>query len=202
MQVSLLGKELSIGHLDHFGDLGALFQIGNYSRLEENKSSITMAQYLALQATDEFIKTVSSEINEPAIRTKRGKGGSTSAHLYILLDAAAHLSPKLKLEMYKIFVEGKLLQWRDMSGDKFIDLNLRLSLTADDVLGKPSHHGHYTTLAKIIKSRILPEGHAGWNYTSHDALSERTRIETFLSEALKNGLVRDWEHLKELAGKV
>lgn len=202
MQVQILNHTLTIGHLDLFGDLGMLFQAGNAVRFGEGKPAITLAKYIALNSTSEFIAAVSEDIGCPAVRATKGKGGGTSAHLYILLDAAAHLSPKLKLEMYKIFVEGKLLQWRDRSGDEYIELNLQLSFSAEIALGKPSHKGHYIQLAKIIKSRILPENHSGWNYADPSQLHERARIEQALSFCLKNGFVKDWDHLKELAGKV
>ena len=70
--------------------------------------------------------TLAKTIESPLITTKRGKGGGTWAHLYILLDAAARLDPQFKHKMYKTFVEGKLLQWRDDGGDEFINLNIAI----------------------------------------------------------------------------
>ena len=58
--------------------------------------------------------------------TKRGKGGGTWAHLYILLDAATFLDPDFKYQVYKTFVEGKLLQHRDESGDRYKPFNMAI----------------------------------------------------------------------------
>jgi hypothetical protein len=130
MTVTLLDGALEIGHLDMFGDLNAIFSIGNRMRVSKGLPLIRIEQWRTLTGVKEFMKRVGEEIGEPALRTARGKSGGIKAHLYILLDAAAYLSADLKLEMYKKFVEGKLLEWRDRSGDNFIELNASLALNA------------------------------------------------------------------------
>lgn len=158
--------------------------------------------YLGLTCTQDYLLYLANKegIQEP-IRTKRGKGGGTWAHLYILVDAAMYLSPELKTEIIKVFVHNRLLQVRNDSSDDFIELNAQIALCAQDVFGKPSHNGHYINLAKIIKSRVLSEGEE-WNNACSDKLMERDRIEISLTTMLRCGVVRDWEHLKELAAKV
>lgn len=199
MEVELLGDVLRIGHRDKFGSLIDLFEIGNRWRIQNGLKPIRHDKWLALTATKDFIEEVSKDIGEPAKRTKRGKGGGIWCHLYVLLDAATHLSPVLKLEIYKKFVDGKLLEWRDRSGDNFIELNAAVALAAEDVFGKPAHVGHYTNLAKIIKSRCEVEN---WNIAEPYQLQQRAVIEDRLATMLRAGVVRDWDHLKELASKV
>lgn len=199
MQVKLLDGILQIGHKDYFGSLIDLFHIGNQWRNRHGMKIIRHDKWLALTSTKDFIELVSQKINRSAIKTKRGKGGGIWAHLYILLDAAAYLSPELKYEIYDKFVQGKLLEWRDRSGDDFIDLNATIALNAESVLGKPAHLGHYITLSNIIKKRC---GVENWNLADKEQLVKRAQIEEFLAKALKAGVVRDWDHLKELAEKV
>jgi hypothetical protein len=196
MKVILLDQTLEIGHLDHFGSLKDIFLIGNKWRALNDRKVLRHDQWLALEGTKNFIESVSKKIGEPATRSKSGKSGGIWAHLYILLDAASYLSPELKLEVYDKFIEGKLLEWRDRSGDNFIELNASIALAAEDVFGKPSHRGHYITLAKIIKQNVKVED---WNLADASQLHNRSRIEEALATMLKTGVVRDWDHLKKLA---
>lgn len=199
--VNILDGELPIEHKTYFGSLQALFRIGNKHRALKDLPVLRPEQWLNMRSTKEFIDIVSKRIGEPALRRKRGGrgGGESWAHLYVLLDAAAYLSPELKLDIYEKFVQGKLLEWRDRSGDNFIDLNAAVALNAEEVFGKPAHKGHYINLAKIIRKRC---GVENWNRADHKQLQERARIEEALATMLKAGVVRDWDHLKELAEKV
>ena len=196
MEVDLLGKVLRIGHNDKFGSLIDIFSIGNNWRSSNGLKLIRHDQWLALEGTQDFISKVSSSIGEAATRSKRGKGGGIWAHLYILLDAAAYLSPDLKLEIYEKFVNGKLLEWRDRSGDNFIEMNAMIALHGESLFGKPPHTGHYINISKCIRERCAVDK---WNLASHNQLVERTRIEEALATMLKARVVKDWDHLKELA---
>lgn len=202
MQVDFKHGVLEIEHLTMMGDLAQLFSIGNVYRHQKGLNSVNMDRYTASQAAREFSLSVSNKIGYSSVISKKGKRGGTKAHLYILIDAAMYLDADFKLEVIDRFVNDKLLQWRDTSGDKYGDLTNSIKEEAGKVLGKPAHTGHYVNLAKKINARILPEGHLGWNYATGEQLRERTRIEEALCLCLKNNLVRDWDHLKELAGKV
>ena len=195
MQVTLLDGTLKIGHKDHFGSLTDLFAIGNKWRIENDLKPIRHDKWLAMQGTKDFLAQVTLDIGEPATRSKRGKGGGIWSHLYILLDAATYLSPELKLEVYRKFIEGRVLEWRDLSGDNYIELNAQLVLTAEEILGKKAHVGHFVTLANTIKKRLEVDD---WNLASPIQLRDRTRIEVALTTILRSGVVKDWSHLKTL----
>ena len=199
MEVSILGGKIKIGHKDMFGSLVDLFQVGNAWRIQNGLKMIRHDKWLALDGTKNFIERVSKEIDESAIRSKRGKGGGIWAHLYVLIDAAAYLHPDLKLEIYKMFVENKILEWRDRSGNNFIELNAAVALNAEEVFGEPAHKKYYIQLANIIRNRCQV---STWNIASPDQLKERARIEEALATMLKAGVVNDWQHLQQLAHKV
>lgn len=190
------GKDVHIEHLTMFGSLVDVFAAGNALRAVAGQRLIRHDQWLALEGTKDFIKYIEEETGNPAIRSKRGKGGGIWAHLYILLDAAAYLSPKLKYEMYDIFVQQNILEWRDRSGDNYIELNAMVALNAEEVFGRAASKEHYVTLANTIKSRCEVDA---WNTAKPSALKERARIEETLASMLRLRLVRDWDHLKELA---
>jgi len=199
MTVQFLKGEVLATTKTHMIDLRRLFDVGNRYRGDEDKPSLRMESWLALQPTKEFIQRVSDHIGRPALETKRGRNGSTWAHLLVALDAAMYLSPSMKLEVLDTFLNQRILDLRDDSANRFIDLNAALALAAEETFGKPTHRGHYTTIARIIRDRL---GVTDWNLADAATLRERARIEETLTTMLKAGVVRDWDHLKELAEKV
>lgn len=196
--VAIPGGTLRIDHKTSFGVLQDVFAAGNITRVQDGLPIRDVADWTRHQNTKEFIEYVSEEIGEPAVKSSKGRA-STKAHLYVLLDAAAYLHPKVKLHIYKVFVEQKLLFLRDLGGDNFIDLNATLTVHADDVLGKPAHKGHYIQLAKIIKEKC---GVDDWNIAEPFQHETRARCENVLSTMLRTGVVQSWDHLKELAAKI
>jgi hypothetical protein len=148
----------------------------------------------------------------PLFRTKRGKGGGTWAHLYILLDAATFLNPDFKFQVYKTFIEGKLLQYRDESGDRYKPFNMAIDLLPD-CSGK-DNKWLYINAANLLAERIglpqvsdMPVDDKGkhqnrWNVATAHQLSERADAEKMLTNYVQMGFVRNWEHFKELIGKI
>ena len=118
-----------------------------------------------------------------------------------MLDAAAWLDAGFKVDLYDTFINHKILTWRDDSGDEFINLNLAIDAYLPGREGKDSNQGLYINAAKILKEKIQPEEN-DWNKASYPKLELRTTIERKLCDFLRMGVVRDWEHLKELMVKV
>jgi hypothetical protein len=139
-------------------------------------------------------------IKSPLIVSKRGKGGGTWAHLYILLDAAARLDPEFKHMMYKSFVEGRILQWRDDSGDQFIALNAAIDAYLPERKDK-DNTGIFIQCAKKLKEKINPDGD-NWNTASFNQLELRASIEKDLVRLLSLGVVKNYDHLKELIARI
>ena len=148
----------------------------------------------------------------PLFKTKRGKGGGTWAHLYILLDAATFLDPDFKVEVYSTFIEGKILQYRDESGDRYKPFNMAIDQLPDRV-GK-DNKWLYVHAANLLAERIglpavseMPVDDKGkpmnrWNAATAHQLSARADAEKMLTGMVQFGVVRDWEHLKDLITKV
>ena len=129
MRVTIGEHTLPIGHKNMMGSLTEVWKIGNAYRTKRGLPELDLSNWLRSPETLEYVKVVEDDLNfksvfstdlssrgttlaktieSPLITTKRGKGGGTWAHLYILLDAAARLDPQFKHKMYKTFVEGKL----------------------------------------------------------------------------------------------
>jgi hypothetical protein len=102
-----------------------------------------------------------------------------------------------KVKMFDILVEGKLLEWRDDSGDSFRAMNVLL----DTTVVKTPETRNYIALAMAIKNNVKPTG-GEWNTANYAELKRRTNIEDRLMTVMKLGLVRDFDHLLQIAGEL
>jgi hypothetical protein len=192
----------------------------HWLRRPQTEEFVRVVEYdLGIENTDDFKSADSAElelienpnkkdgrvptIKSPLIKTKRGRYGGTWAHLYILLDAAMYLDAKLRLDIIKIFIEGKLLEWRDKSGNEFISLNITMDtyIPGRDKVEGDNRKWLYINVAKKIKEKILQEGE-DWNNATPEQLELRTKYERELISFLRMELVRDEQHLFELINKL
>lgn len=221
MQVAIAEHILPIEHKTMMGSLTDVWKIGNAYRTKRGLPELDLNNWLRSPETLEYVRVVEQDLNvkcvdstpleirksalvknltSPLITTKRGKGGGTWAHLYILLDAAARLDPNFKHQMYKTFVEGRILQWREDGGDEFINLNIAIDAYLPERDGK-DNTGIFIQVAKQLKAKILnPED--TWNTASFPQLEKRAKLEKDLCNYLRLGMVRNYDHLKELIAKI
>ena len=221
MQVTIGEHTLPIGHKTMMGSLTEVWKIGNAYRTKRGLPELDLSNWLRSPETLEYVKVVEDDLNfksvastdlsskgttlaktieSPLITTKRGKGGGTWAHLYILLDAAARLDPQFKHKMYKTFVEGKLLQWRDDGGDEFINLNIAIDAYLPERDGMDNVNV-FIYVAKQLKAKILSP-YDTWNTASLPQLEKRARLEKDLCNYLRLGMIRNYDHLKEVIAKI
>jgi hypothetical protein len=221
MRVTIGEHTLPIGHKNMMGSLTEVWKIGNAYRTKRGLPELDLNNWLRSPETLEYVRVVEEDLNvkcvdstpleirnsalvknltSPLITTKRGKGGGTWAHLYILLDAAARLDPQFKHKMYKTFVEGKLLQWRDDGGDEFINLNIAIDAYLPERDGMDNMNV-FIYVAKQLKAKILSP-YDTWNTASLPQLEKRARLEKDLCNYLRLGMIRNYDHLKEVIAKI
>ena len=204
MSVSFSKGTLHIEHKTAMGELSDIFTIGNNHRTENGRTPANITHFVNSKSTQEFIAATAKHLNIPkeeVVFTKgRGKNARVMANMFLLIYAAEYLSPEFHVAVIDVFLTNKLLTWRDDSGDLFKELNKEISDSAENLLGKPAHSGHFITLAKIVNSRVLGDGL--WDEADAKQLKERTRIETALITSLKMGFIKDWEHLKQVAAEI
>ena len=235
MTVTIGHNVFSIDHKTMMGNLNQFWDCGNAYRIEKGLPAKHLENWVRSSETAEYVAVVEKELfgfksvestdyknssglvgtitkTSPLFRTKRGKGGGTWAHLYILLDAATFLDPDFKFQVYKTFVEGKILQYRDESGDRYKPFNMAIDQLPDRV-GK-DNKWLYVHAANLLAERIglpavseMPVDDKGkpmnrWNAATAHQLSARADAEKMLTGMVQFGLVRDWEHLKELVERV
>lgn len=221
MRVTIGEHTLPIGHKNMMGSLTEVWKIGNAYRAQRGLPELDINNWLRSPETLEYVKVVEEDLDlkpvgsthleihkssltkvvtSPLIVAKRGKGGGTWAHLYILLDAAARLDPRFKHKMYKTFVEGKLLQWRDDGGDEFINLNIAIDAYLPERDGMDNVNV-FIYVAKQLKAKILSP-YDTWNTASLPQLEKRARLEKDLCNYLRLGMIRNYDHLKEVIAKI
>ena len=208
LTLTFSGADVTLNHATAYGDLTRVLEAANLYRTQDGDgkpiqlasllNSEGFARQCALLADD-----VDFSLDTRGTHYKVGKGRSTrtEAHVMLLLYVAQVVSPRFHYEFNKRVVLSDICRWRDDSGNEFIALNSALANCQQRVLGKPAHQGHYIQMAKSIKARIDPAG-GSWNTATAEQLRQRTEVEQTLVKLLQLGVVRDWEHLKELIGKV
>ena len=204
MTVAFEHGTLSIEHKTAMGNLADVFAIGNKHRILTNKSSANITHFCNAVGTQEFLDSVAKRLNVEKstllYTVGTGKKARVMANIFLIIYAAEYLSPDFHVEVIDTFINSKLLSWRDDSGDHFKGLNEEIKTVSENLLGKPAHKGHFITLAKIVNARIGDK--LDWNTATAEQLKERDRIETGLCTVIKLGLVKDWEHLKQIAAEI
>ena len=204
-----------IMHVDFFGtpircetdglmiSLTDLARAGNQWRLLNSLPQKTLGNIVDTQGFAAFLAVAQTDMPNQVLYRVDGKGKAkrTMAHVVLAVYVAEQFSPKFHYDVIKTFVEGKLLEFRDHGGTEFKALNATLDLRGDAVLGKPAHKGHYVQMATAIRKRIL-HADQDWNTASVAQTHRRYEVEQTLVKLLELGVVRDWEHLKELIEKV
>lgn len=199
LTISFNRGEIHFWHSTCMGNLGEVFDLGNIYRHGAGLTSLPLAAWIQRQDVKEYTEFLSASLGRPAIERRKGKSGGTWAHLKILIDAATSLSAEFKDEVLEAFLLQKIHIARGESGELFKDMNSALVLYADSILGAPAHKGHFITIANSIRKKV---GADNWNTASAYHLQKRCRIEDSITNMLRLGLVRDWEHLKEIIERI
>jgi hypothetical protein len=157
-----------------------------------------------------LIKDIYNKVDYPqmmkkyknVIFSKRGKYGGTWADLRIMLDLANYLDPVLKDEMYEIFINKKILFWRDLGGDSFKEFN-KIVDTLPDRVGQ-KNRGIYIQVATKIRKKLEILDTKGYNEKEHNALIQENRTEWLksLTFAVKVGFIKSYEDLKNTLDKL
>lgn len=223
LTVAIGNHRFEIEHQTMMGNLNEFWDCGNAYRTQKGLPPKLLANWLRSADTAEYVAAVERELfgfnsvvstelekegmvetitkTSQLFQTKRGRYGGTWTHLYVLIDAAAYLDPDFKVQVYKTFIEGKLLQRRDEGGENFKAINIAIDAFLPGRDGK-DNKWLFINLANLIADKFgLPSAEKGvnrWNGATLHQTEARSKIEEMLTIMLRAGLVRDWEHLKEL----
>jgi hypothetical protein len=173
---------------------------GNFPEFENNDNSdISQSDYSQLKIfTNPNGSIKYSELMKKfpnLIKSKRGRNGGTWAELYILLKIASMLDKDLEVEIYRVFIEEKILLWRDLGGDFFKELN-KLIDTLSDTKEK-NNTGNYVSMATKVRTKLKILDTKGYNQKEHDSFVQENRAEWLktLSFAISIGWIKTFEEL-------
>ena len=232
MLVKIGDGKIKIGHLTQMGKLNDIFEIGNKYRLCENKKKKTIEQFLSLPDTWEFILEVEQQQNPnrhgddleiptkyngkkvkygeaikqfSVIKSQRGgrpENRGIWANLHILLKGAMYLSPKLEYEVIDVFLNSKILFFRDLGGDNFKEFNKIIDTLPDR--NDKNNNGVYIQVALLMRKKLEILDTKGYNEEEHNALIQKKRSEYLsnLTSMVKVGLVTSYPQLKNVIEKL
>lgn len=232
MIVKIGDGNIRIGHLTQMGKLNDIFEIGNSYRIRENKKTKSIEAFLSMPDTWEFILEVEMQQNPnrrsddleiprkdkgrkvkygeamknfSVIKSQRGgkpENRGIWANLHILLKGAMYLSPKLEYEIIDVFLNSKILFFRDLGGDNFKEFN-KIIDTLPDRRGK-NNSGVYIQVSLLIRKKLEIFNTKGYNEEEHSAIIQRKRSEYLsnLTSMINVGLISSYPQLKEVIKKL
>ena len=159
----------------------ALWIEPDFDKLEKYKSKDRKIEYSKL-------------IKEMPMVIKSQRGGKPEnrgvwMQLLLLLKLAAYLDKTLEVEIFDCFVKGKILEWRDDSGDSFKELCSILNQK-----GLISCDEDYKDISRNIKIAILGQRFKGvkdvWNkIATKEQIEKRNNLEKYLIKIVQDGLI-------------
>lgn len=188
-------------------NLNQLLNAGNAWRLNNGQSAYQLSAFLASELVANYIKAAAKEwmLPESEFVKKVGRGttGRTMAHICIAVLLAEQISPEFHVKVHKIFIESKILDFRVRGATEFIALNSAIDLLLPGREGKDNTH-LYINVATMLRDKILGPGAKteDWSTATPEQTQRRYSAEEKLCTFLKLGLIRDYDHLKEIVGKL
>lgn len=171
------------------------------SAYEGNKADKSLHHFLKNVSTKEFISVLNDKYKSDCVHIiGTAAKAQTYAPVDLLFFAGKKISTEFHLEVIDAFINNKILEWRDVSGNEFKALNIAIDNYLPYREGK-SNKGIYINTARMLLSKVNPNI-TTWNDASADELRERASIENKLVTTLQLGLIKDWEHMKEIIEKI
>jgi len=201
MSVAFSEGVVNVFHNTAMGDLTQLWKVGTIMRVNNGMAVPQLNNFLQSQSTKDFIEVCERKTGKPCIEiTGRGKNGRTWASIHMMIYAAEYLSTEFHFEVIDAFINNKILEWRDVSGDEFKALNIAIDNYLPNREEK-SNKGIYINVARMLLKKVNQDLKS-WNDASADELRDRASIENKLVTTLQLGLIKDWEHMKEIIEKI
>lgn len=222
MAVNINGNPVTVEHKTGLVDVNDLLKVGNLIRARKMLAPLTVTRIRRNKDLQSFIEAVQRQIeaghyayfdvpDELMFATgKGGAGTTTKAFLPIAIKVAALMDTDFEAEVYRVFIEEKILHYRDDAGEEFKSLNILIDSYLSGREGK-TNTGVYISVATQIREKVFPG--VNWNTAEQgniwntelataEALRHRARIEASLSEVLRLKLVRDFDHLKQIIAQL
>lgn len=205
MSVDIFGNAIRAETSGCMVSLTDIERAGRLYRLQNNMPDYQLAAFLESKLLKSYITAAAEVWGLPEdsflVRSGRGKTARTMAHISVGILLAEQISPHFHAMVHKVFIEGKLLEFRDLGGTEFKELNLAIDSYLPERELKGSNKGIFINVAKLLRGKILGESD-DWQNATVSQTHLRYDYEKQLSQMLRLGVVRNYDHLKELIGKL
>jgi len=191
-------------------DLLSVMETGNKLRVEKELPLRELREFWSNKDTKEFveelylsefsngefpveeIELLDYEFMKSKLTESSGRGRSRKVfgHLYLALKLGAWLDKKLEVEIYKTFVEGKLMPLRINGADKYNELRDKIQFIPYRA-EKDSHKGFMIQISNRINRKVNGEFISGWDHkeADKDKQAHRDRILTLLIQMVDMNMI-------------
>ena len=183
--------EFKVKHRSLLVETDHCFNVINRYRLNNNLHTVLFRDWMKTISAREYVSTLTNDGYTAVII---GKGRSKSyIHLKVAIRAAIDLSPHFADELIDMFLHKKLTILRNTGGDLYLDV-----VDVMSYFGKKNnidiHKGHIITINKLIKKTCGLD--SDWNKATPEQHNMRNNILKFLYDAIRFGIVNDWQQIK------
>jgi hypothetical protein len=207
MTVDFFGNGVRAETQGRMVSVNDLIRAGNQWRSQRGMTLKTVQQVMTSQGLVEYADAAAEvwELPKDELIKVIGKGSKarTMAHVSVAIYVAEQMSPIFHAGVIKTFIEGKLLEFRELGGTEFKNLNAAIDLHLPGREGK-DNKGVYIQAAKLLRTKLLgADAEAGgWDAATVAQIHSRYEAEKTIIRFLEMGMVKDFEHLKEIIVKV
>ena len=208
MNINLFNNDVQCETKGSLVNLNDLERAGNAWRLNNNMKAYQLHAFLNSSTLNNYVEAASKIWGLPKeaflVSTGRGRTSRTMGHVSLAILLAEQISPMFHAMVHKEFIEGKILEYRDIGASEFQTLNKAIDSFLPGREDKTSNKGIYISVAKAIRSKVLgPDAESeDWNRANASQTHVRYEYEKKLCGFLEMGLVKDYDHLKELIDKL
>ena len=173
----------------------------NKQREADGKPPYQLGGFLNSKMLADYIDAASKEWNikpEDMVIRSGKSSGSTIAHVSVGVLLMESADIKAKAKIHKILIDGWNNETLQRGGTEFFKLNAALSSSFGD------NADEFINIAKLIRERILGADAKteDWNSATVAQTHLRYDWENKMCDMLRLGVIRDYEHAKEIISKL
>jgi len=163
------------------------------TKFQTPESGVCLFDYKDVAGQLEYSKLIKQF---SVIKSRRGgkvENRGVWANLQIMLDLAIYISPTLRLEMIDIFINSKILIWRDLGGDEYLELNKLI-----DKFPNSSGKSDRIKVSLAIRKKLEILDTRGYNKKEHNSFIQKKRTEYLnaLQQMIEVGFITNMTDLK------
>lgn len=182
-----------------------LVRIGNKNREKHGLPSMTVQQVVGSSKFKEAVTAAQSEWmkseSEVVQVINQGSQSRTMAHLSVAVAAASLMSPEFHAKIIKDYITFSAEELRENGGTEFPQLNSAIDLYLEKK-GSEVDKEIFNNVAKALRKKLIGTEDGCWNTATVAQTHSRYEAEKTIVKMLSLGVIRDYEHLKEVISRM